>query len=503
MPDLRPLCLLAAWLAPLCGSIQASPAHQDERNDALPSALDDALLLDPELARRVRASEALVMSSLAELARWADEHQLYRERDRSWRARLELDPTDERALKALKFRRIGRDQWWPSPSYREPRNRGEAAELAQFERMRSEALSAHRQLLLGQARDMARPRSSRRELARRYLRVESQERGAHALLGEVWHEDRWLLFESRATLSGRSSLIQRAEACVERSGPRELQASERERGYGLPWRSGSGTNRVRVLGTMSTGEVRDTARLAHAAGSYFAEVFGGRSLLRPGFTIYLLRNALERDQLLAGYGVEGLTRGVLSTAAGGWIDADKRAGRACLLGEWDERRSRRQDGAVRQAMGTLLLDDLWIGARHGWAWEGVGLYLCYRLTGSRETWFFQPGESSSGLATPLWLEMQTPGSDWLALARQVLPSLPPNALEPVLARHLNQMSDEDLLLSYVLAGFLLEGRALETPVLLRRIGHGAASAQVFDELLDVGPAELQARLLRWLLETQA
>ncbi|MFT5151915.1 MAG: hypothetical protein ACI841_001902, partial [Planctomycetota bacterium] len=309
-------------------------------------------------------------------------------------------------------------------------------------------------------------------------------------------------FESRATLQSRSKLQARAAHCIKESKTVDIRATDEEWTYGVPWKTGGGTRRVRVLGTMMSSEARDTARLAHATGRYYADVLGGRVQLRPGFTIYLLRDPEQRDQLLSGYGVEGETRRVLSSAAGGWIDADRKVGRAHLLGEWDPKRSRRRDGAVRQSMGTLLLDDLWIGAKHGWAWEGVGLYLCYQLTGSRETWFFQPGQSGNGLATTVWLEMQTPGSDWFTLAEDILPGLPEGALEVLLHKHLNALSDVDLLLSYVLAAYLLEGRPIETPVILKKIGRGAPSDQVFAELLDVEPAVLQQRLLRWLRETR-
>ena len=52
---------------------------------------------------------------------------------------------------------------------------------------------------------------------------------------------------------------------------------------------------------------------------------------------------------------------------------------------------RRLDGAARQTLGTLLMDAYGVDGRHGWAWEGLGLYLVERMVGTRLTHYVQRG----------------------------------------------------------------------------------------------------------------
>ena len=72
--------------------------------------------------------------------------------------------------------------------------------------------------------------------------------------------------------------------------------------------------------------------------------------------------------------------------------------------------------------------------------------------------------------------------------------------EILVGRSVNSLTTEDMLLSYVLAAYLVEARPEEAVVLLRRIGAGESSQAAVESVLDLDLAQLGRRLRRWLDE---
>ena len=76
----------------------------------------------------------------------------------------------------------------------------------------------------------------------------------------------------------------------------------------------------------------------------------------------------------------------------------------------------------------------------------------------------------------------------------------PVELATVLGRDLSTMGVEDVLVSYALAAFLVEGRPEATPVLLKAVGQNVPPADAIQSALGLTVPELQERLVRWLSE---
>ena len=71
----------------------------------------------------------------------------------------------------------------------------------------------------------------------------------------------------------------------------------------------------------------------------------------------------------------------------------------------------------------------------------------------------------------------------------------------LLGDDVNALSDRDLLHSFVLAAYLLEGRRSEVPELLRLVGAGEHPVHAFESALGAPLPAIEARMRRWLEET--
>ena len=103
----------------------------------------------------------------------------------------------------------------------------------------------------------------------------------------------------------------------------------------------------------------------------------------------------------------------------------------------------------------------------------------------------------------LFRRMFTPESDWLVEARLHFAEHRPPSLPILMGRKVDTMSAEDLLWSYVLAAYLVEGAPDRAPAFLAAIGRGRrkpheATRQVFEMELP----RFEKRVVRWLTETR-
>jgi len=442
------------------------------------------------------ASSALV-PHLEELGRWCLDNRLYGSLDHVWRAIMALEPDHRAARRGLRYHRVGRDGWRQSASYRVPRDRNEPR-VPEFRERLTRTLDGYRINVLGflDRDDLTHQR--REEVLQTLLALDPRDPTVRASLGEELVQGRWVLTESAATIERRHFIAFLAKASLDVAPEPEVsEPTDKERESQIEWNAGRKTDRVRILGTTGAVEVERATRVTHAVGDYFRTVFRERREHRSNYLIYMLLDPRQRDLLLANIdGVDQKTSSLLRRADGGWL------GRGNRLGEWSIDPARRIDGAARQTLGTMLMDAFGIDGRHGWAWEGVGLYLTFHLVGTRKTYFFQGGGYQPKTQTALWSRLQMPDVNWLEEGRRLLsgPSAP--HLEFLLGKSVNNMRDEDLLFSYVLAAYLLEGRPKETPTILRRIGAGDHPVTVLEEELGRPLREIEARILRWLEETR-
>ena len=146
------------------------------------------------------------------------------------------------------------------------------------------------------------------------------------------------------------------------------------------------------------------------------------------------------------------------------------------------------------------MDAYGVSGQNGWAWEGMGLYLVYQLTGTRKTYFIDRQAYARTSQTTLWPKLQDPQTDWLVEGRALLAGAAAPGLEFLLGRSVDTMRDEDLLVAYVLSAYLLEGRPDDVPRILRRIGAGEHPVRVFEDVMGFSVPVLEGRLRRWLDE---
>ena len=445
-------------------------------------------------AARAEAVLELV-TPLEALAAWCQDNRLYRERDRVYGAILTFDQDHRAARRMLRHHKI-RGAWVPSQTYKEPRNRAEE-KLPEFRDSFKSITDQYRgtvMRLLFEERKNLRP-EDRDAALRGLLGFDPDDDAVHRALGEAQWKGRWLLRESVATLQGRAALSLIAKTSLEITpDPTRTEATPDEQQLGIHWTSALATPRVRVLGTVGPGEVQGTAKVAHAIGEYFRNVFRRPQASREDFKILLLGDNVQRERLLGTIGLPSEEANLLRAAAGGWLGSDT------LLAEWDPNPNRRLDGAARQTLGTLLIDSFGLDSRHGWAWEGIGLYLVYNMIGTRMTYFIERSTYLKPKNQMLWQQLQIPGADWIAQGRALLTSEGGPHLAFLVGRDVASMRDQDILFSYVLAAYLLEGRPEETPELLARLGAGEHPADAFLAALGDTLPQIDLRIRRWLDE---
>lgn len=459
---------------------------QDELRSAALEALD----------RRRAALVEDLLPELLELAGECRRERLYKEMDDLYRVVLHLDPEERTARRGLKYRRVGSKGWIQSGGYRPGRNQGKA-DAAQWQARCDALLVPYREVLLAAIDDLPPelgPLPAWRELEA-LARSLPEDGHLRERLGEVEVDGRWVLVETQRARLRRKAIPDLAAACLQLAPdptPGEIRGEERR--LPLEWIASRATPRVRVLGTTAEAEVSHTARISHAVGDLFRYALDADGRHREDFTIYLLTQG-EKNLLLEGFG--GLSpedRAGLGPAAGGWL------GRGNRLGEWDANPARRLDGAARQTLGTFMMDVFGIDGRHGWAWEGIGLYLTHELIGTRLTWFFHPEGYAPAAPSGLWTRLQSEGVDWLEEAASLIDRGATSPLVYLLGRGVNGMNEVDALHAYALGAFLLEGHARRVPRLLERIGGGEHPTLVFEDELGFPLPVIEARLRRFLLE---
>lgn len=461
-------------------------------------ACADASAQDAVLLQRRAAARSALVERLEDFASWCNANKLYLDRNRAFGIILRFDPEHARAHRGLGHRRT-RQEW------REP---AEPLVVENFAGPALSELDAHWERVMGDFDDATLallespasvlPRAQREELLADVLSVDPDNPLVHAACGEVEHGSRWVLGETLQAKERRRVLKQLVRASLERvPDPKQLEPTPSERGLGVPWKHVLATRSVRVLCSGELAEAVRAVQVAHAMGSFFRAVFGVEHELPGDYRVYHLADTGQKESFLGNHSaIEPDAREFLGRLVGTGIPG------SWDVAQWDEKVTRRLDGTARHTLASHLRLAYGIDVRHGWVWEGFGLFLTRHLIGTRLTWFISPDskgylvdESSS-----LEVKLQASDANWMNLGYRMLREGRAPRLGILLGHDVNAMSPEDLLYSYVLAAYLIEGRTEETPEILRRVGAGEPSATVLEETLDLSLGQLEKRLLRWLSE---
>ncbi len=446
--------------------------------------------------------QARAVSELEAYAEWCATFRLAADRERALIGILHLAPQHEGARRALKHVKQRDGTWTEPPKKSDVKNANKAAEPESVERRRKVATA----LLEGglelsrnaDTPDAAQRRRWRAQVVADALMIDSDHEAARVAGGEARRDNEWVLAESAAAKPQRAQLKSRVEhhvAAVPR--PQAAEVRPHEAGLGITWTHGLSTPRLRVLTDGARAEAERAAVMCTAALEWFSELAGISSDLTPDYTVYLLVNSSSRDAFVGAWpGWSDTERARVKTWAGCGVPGDIHQAR------WDADEAHRLDGAVRHTLGLLMLRELSFDhSRCAWAWEGLGLYLTRELVGTRYTWYSSAPASGDTETKDLLGRLMLSDVNWVNEYYQRAKRNRAPKLEKLAATRIDAFGVDDILASYAVAAYVLEGRSECVPELLRALGASsdggaAALARLFDGELALG----DQRILRWLSE---
>jgi len=443
---------------------------------------------------------ARLVADLEDLARWCAGQKLFAERNATYEQILAFEPDHAEARRWLKYRRAKDGTWIRPGAYAAPRNfRAPPDELAaRRARIGDTFADATLRWLEAQGRDL-RP-DHRAAAIREALVVAPEREDLRALAEESRATDgRWVLAETLRAATRRPALARAAqEALAAVPEPGEGRPTAAENDVPLPWTAGLQGRLVRVLGTTGRDEVAQAVRTAEACFALFGKAFPGEVPPIPGLTILLLRTGEERDTLLRTHpAADDAFRTWAADLSSGWLP-----GQNVVYG-WSTTREGRMEWCARQPIGSLLRRRFGVRSKHGWAFEGFGLYLSHLVTGRRQTFFVRRTDYGEDGAPhgDLWDKLRSEGADWRREARRLLVSARAPDLRLLLGKDVNAMDTEDMLASYALAAFVLEGRGPQALAWLEAVGDDTPWEEALQVALGLDAETLRLRLRRWLEET--
>lgn len=455
MCPFAPRCLflpLLAWLA------LAAPA-------AAQSSLEAA-------RRELRATTAVEVEALAS---WCQEHRLYLERDRLYRALVELEPDHREARRHLRYRRT--QAGWEALAYSPPANRA-PEHLGEYHARRVKLEEAWRgglSALVMRFEDELEERE-RHALEDEILVLVPDDARARERRGEVRDPvgGSWILRESAAgraraaELEARAAGLRRVEHALERAAlPPEIAF--------LPWKERLSAPDAQLSAVGPAEEAAQIVADAMLAAQLFREVFGEAPVLAGELTVY----AFDRQETLDLFLANPLWRHL----AGG--DVAERS-RSIHIAVGERSAEARRVAALERVLEQLFRGSFGIGDHSAWARAGLVRRWCELLRGTAPaTDKARRGETASSLE---------------ALRTLLAAGHRPDLAE-LLAKPASELSPADELVAYALVRFVLEGSGTPCGVLLDELGRSSEGAErVLSRRLGFELDELEARLLRWISE---
>ena len=434
---------------------------------------------------------------LAAYAKWSGKRALKGSRDRAYAALLIFEPDHKRARRTLKYRWNKKTGSWLRPgAYTRPEDKpGPVLEEATARWRDLTELHAHN--VFKALEGVQGPRRAR--AIDELLRVAPDNFAAHKEHGELRVGDKWVLIETTTAPERRAEIEQAAKQALARAPkPRAVDLNGEDRKFGVAFPGAWKGRTWRGMGNVPQEEVKRTLRVADATRPLFDAVFGGRSRTGVELTFYLLKGGKGAGkQALRKHPAYGdAERRFVQGLSGSWVPE------SFGFITWGENSARRTDIVARQATGMYLRSRFGITGTQGWLYEGIGLYFTYLLTGTRLT---TSAKRTGYQQDPLAHEQQKRGvefakADWVELARRLFQQERPPDLRLIVAKDVNTLTANDLLVCYAMTSYLLECRPEETVNFLAAYGKGDNLDDALAAYLDVDLAGFEKRLRRWMEE---
>jgi hypothetical protein len=470
-------------LLPVLAALAAPPCPAEAGRGPSASAQIAPAQSDP-------ARSAMIEGLLA-LAVWANEGQLFAQRDLVWRSVLALEPENAEARKGLRYARDGAGNW-KEPAPRDAKDLN-AALLPEFVERRTAVVAAWRTALLAALdRDHADP--PRREAAfAEILKIDPDDPVIHGMRGEERVNGAWVLVETSSSLARRAALRTWIEEG--RSGPplaEAVQATPEDQALLPAWKVAFAGEGMRVLSQTSEAEVREMLQAQHTARRLLSRICGKDVAPWPGFTAFVLPEAADREKILSGIPeCTEAQKKEWKSAVGFGIP-----GRAVVV-LWDKDGKRRMDCFVRHLLASCFHSTYHIDHLQGWVVDGLGIYLTNELLGTHFTWFTPP---KAGEKNALRTRLASAKTNWMAEAQKLAASDAAPHLADVLVKDLAAMKTEEMLISFAFAAYLVEGLPQLLPEYLERVGAGGNGVETLCTIAGRPLPEIEARFVRWLGE---
>ncbi len=443
--------------------------------------------------QREEAQSALV-TRLHDYADWCKEMRLFQSRECAFLRLIELDPDDAVARKGLGYSKKGDGVWVPPKKPKEYKDFDRGGLEEQPARLAA-ALDPYLETMRAFLADPQLAADQRLVVVQGILFANPDDPEIRAERGEVHAGDRWVLAETATSLRRRASLAGEVRAALSSDeGLEPAQADEREAAFGLDWTAVVATPDARVCGTVPSEEVWNAARVLTATIRVFGAALGEAGL-PEGTLVVLLQGPDDRNAFLNGHaGLDDATRDAMRNGPGGWIPGTNE------VAYWSDDPVKRIDGLVRMVIAYLLGDGFGVTTVHHWIHEGFGLYLTDALVGTHMTWFVSPVDD---IGVGSLQEEMIESTDWRRLAFDRFQDAGHPQFRELLSKPPSEYLVADVLYTFVVAAFLIEGRPEETRAVLEALGKGGESPEVLPAEIGYRLGDIDARIMRWLDETTA
>jgi hypothetical protein len=453
--------------------------------------------VDPSVVAHQQAVDTL-KAGLIELAAWCQKMKLDRERARMLDLVLVFDPENEAAREGLGYVKAKAGGWERGGKWKEPGNR-DAEALNDFKKKKADLagvfLDEMAKIIEENRRDLEPAHKAR--MISDMNAVDSNDPRSKRASGEEQAGGKWVLAETAARPARKKQIEGWVKAAIAAVGtPEPAEAMGDENTFDIKWTAIVTTENLRVMGTGSKDEITKIAVLCQAAGEVFSKVFevDVPHIAAYRVPIYILADAGSKANMLRNNkGIKPEERDHVAKLGGTYANG------AHIV--WPAEGITRIDLAVRQMFGGFLGRMFGIdGNEEGALYEGLALHLTWYLTNTRLTWTV--GKRKYAQTGKDGLEEKLRGdSDWFAPGFELWAGKNPPPLRPLLAKHVNDLETEELLASYMLAVWLIDGRKDDAPRFLRAAGRNMleeGSRQAFGLELN----QLEERLVRWAKENR-
>ena len=467
----RAIVIVAAALA----FALAAPARADLADDARTSALKKA------------------GPSLEELGAWCGEQKLLRKRAAIGALLVAVDADHESARAWLQFKRDKRGDWVRPPGVASPADT-RSDDWPEWVARRTQVLDPVRKALedVCDAPRFAKSPGSERTL-RLLIELYPEDVKLREKHGERRVAGRWVLEETAATADGRKRVETWVRDAMKAASAKAPVVERKVAGEEAHWACSAALENVYVATTGNAKEVEAFVTNLVAAERLVDLAMGRTAGERKPLRCDMFLNYWENHRYLEKCTeLSAEDKKKYDDWRSWWREPER-------LVVWDNDPVDRIDDAVRQ-----LIDHQRSRARRIWdapAWlsEGLGLYLTWKLLGTRRTYFIQDTEYAD---QEIRKDMLKPNADWVALARKLAQKQGGTRLPILAGTPLNGLTAEDDVMAFAVAAYVVETRPQSVADLYEQAAASKSIEAALTASLGLDLESLDARFARWLEETR-